>query len=389
MESPTSADKSKEIVSTPPPQEKELSFEEKQFEKAAKKVKAEGYQLMEANHDLGGEDPKEYHTSEHPHSLEPRADRMADIFHSPHHKRELTNIYISFHDTIIEYKHADPKNIVGMIQRRRGAREGDPSGSGGNEALSGQKMAEEMRRANEEAGREIFSEESIQTGIFAIDATYPGVDFGPDFKGAPFEKYPQYKTIIEENPAAKETIDMLKGRGIERGPLFFQPHLESALERGEKVPTEVLITALADLGAAGIEGRSKFFAEGDAEFRELYENIRKPENLSRLLEGDGDADREDRAKVVGAMTSWLQSQPGFAAWQMLRFEKIVHLLKQNGEIDSAKEEGLRKMFEHYPDNVKSTLERVDSRKKDYERIKELGGEKQAFAYLAKEMGYKK
>lgn len=374
----------------PPPQEKELSPEERQFEKAAKQVKAEGYKLMEANHDRGGEDPKEYHTSEHPHSLEVRADRMADILKLTSAEQGLAKVYISFHDTIIDYEHTDPKNIVGMIKRKRGAREGDQSsGSGGNEALSAQKMAEAMRQANEEAGREVFSEEQIRNGIFAIDATYPGVDFGPDFKGAPFEKYPYYKTIVEGNPAAKETIDMLKGGGIEKGPLFFQPHLESALERGEKVPTEVLITALADLGAAGIEGGSKFFAEGDAEFRELYENIRKPENLSRLLEGDGDADREDRAKVVGAMTSWLQSQPGFAAWQMLRFEKIVHLLKQNGEIDSAKEDGLRKMFEHYPDNVKSTLERVDNRKKDYERIKELGGEKQAFAYLAKEMGYKK
>ena len=44
---------------------------------------------------------------------------------------------------------------------------------------------------------------------------------------------------------------------------WFQPHLEKPLEEGQKVPREVLIVALSDLGAAGIAEKELFFKKVD------------------------------------------------------------------------------------------------------------------------------
>lgn len=358
------------------------------FENVSKEIKLSGYRFHKQEHDREGRDPKIYHTSEHLRTLEQRAEKMAEVLNLSPEQRAVAEMAIDWHDTVIEYDEADPNNFLAMIRRHRGAREGDkPSGTEGNEGRSTRLLEEEMRKANERAGREIFTEEQIRTAVWAIDATYSDVNLGPDFKGAPFEEYPYYEVAMRQNPALGELFDELKKQGVVKGPLFFQPHLERPLENGQPVPREVLITALADLGAAGLAGKEEFFKEGDDEMRELHANLRRPEVMHRLAEGDEDADRVDCEKATAAFMSWLDSQPGFVAWQNLRFEKIVHLLKQQNGISPEEEQGLRGQFSHYPDNIRATRDRAKELKVQVEQIKATDGEKEAFLYLVRNMHY--
>ena len=247
----------------------------------------------------------------------------------------------------------------------------------------------ETNKKTKKTGREVFSEQQIATVEHAIDATYPGVDFGPDFKGALFDKYPFLQEITARNPEVQKILEFLKEKGIDRGPLFFQPYLEKPLEQGEKVPPEVMIVALADLGGSGTEEAPAFFGEGDAEFRELYENVRQKSNLSRLLNGLEEKDKEDRTKVGAAMLGWLKSQPAFAVWQMLRFEKTAYLLETSGQLNQEQSGQLKNYFFRYGENIKKALERAENLSGEHERTKQESGEREAFAFLAEQMGYQK
>lgn len=378
------SDKKKEVTEAMTPvQERETVFEN-----ASKEIKLNGYRFHEQAHDREGRDPKTYHTSEHPRTLEGRAKQMVEVLRLSPKQRVVIEVAIAWHDTVIEYDEADPNNLLAMIRRHRGAREGDkPKGTEGNEGKSARLLEQEMRKANEIAKQEIFTEEQIHAARWAIDATYPDVSLGSDFKGATFEEYPYYETAIAQNPDLGALFDELRTQGITKGPLFFQPHLEKPLEGGQKVPREVLIVALSDIGAAGSAEKETFFKEGDDEMRELYANLRKPDVMRRLTESDEETEQTNREKVAAAFIGWLDSQPGFAAWQALRFEKILHLLKQQNDITPEEEQGLRAQFSHFADNVRAARDRVKGLKTKSEEIKSISGEKAAFAYLAQNLHY--
>ncbi len=356
------------------------------FEKAAEKVADDGREFHRAKHDPGGEVPKEYHTSEHLDVLKARGEKLADVFNLSPERRAVLNVAIAWHDTVIEYDAAKPDDVTAMIRRHRGAREGDqPSGAEGNEAKSARLTEQEMSVENM-AGDEVFTDEHIRVVRQAIEATYPDANLGPDFKGAPFKEYEYYQTAIEQNPDLKNLFDELEAQGVTKGPLFSQPHLENALEKGESVPREVLITALADLGAAGCAEDFEFFREGNGEMRELYENLRRTDTMRRLLDGDTDTDKNDRAKATVALTGWLNSQPGFAAWQALRFEKIVHLLKKQNALTAEEESGLRGQFSRYAENARAAQERARNVKREIDGWGAVG-EKLAFRYLFGTLGF--
>ncbi len=353
------------------------------FQATVDTIRQKGYEFHRAEHDADGRDPKIYHVSEHPRTVERRAEKMADIFNLSSEQRGVMKMAIARHDTIMEYDPADENDLLAMIHRHRRARETDKTmRTEGNEKGSARLLEEEMRKANEDADQEIFTEEHIKTGIWAIHATYTDRD-----QEAVFEQYPYYSIIIEQNPVLGRLLDDLKTQEIKKGPLFFQPHLEKPLEDGKPVPREVLVVALSDLGAAGCADKEEFFKEGDDEMRELYGNLRKPEIFSRLAEGNTEQDREDREKVMNAFIAWLEGQIGFVVWQALRFEKIIHLLKKQNGINEEEEQGLRAFFCHYEENIRATQDRAIRLKKEVEDKKSQDGEKLAFLYLARSMGY--
>jgi len=380
-------------IPTPPkrlPVDAEAAFEAKErnieFIQAAEEVISAGDALMAKNHDSGPKQ-KEFHTSGHPRTLKYRAEVTAQIFELSNRRMLLSKIIINYHDTIInfnpaaEYDPTKPETMVSMIMRHRGAREGDkPNGENGNEALSAKAMVEEMRKKLDQDGNPIFTEEEIATAVLAVDATYPDVELGKDFQGAEFKKDPYYAELTKKNPDLGKFIDSLEERGITKGIKFTQPHLENLLENGKCVPEEVLAMAMSDLGGCGIMRPEEFFEEGNSEFRELYSNIRK--HLA-MLTTDKSKDKE-RAIAVKAMQGWMNSQARFATWQMIRFEKIVYLLRENGQIKEEDEKDLRDYFSQYTSNINASLDRV-------ERVNKILGEERdemmGFVYMAEQMGY--
>lgn len=359
------------------------------FEQAADMLIQKGDAIMRQNHGLQG-DEKVYHTLEnHIDPFQKRAKEIADALGLNQEQQKLISIIISWHDTVIDYDKPDPENIVGMVRRHRGAREGDnkamgeKGGTNGNEARS----AKDMVQAMKETGQ--CTQDQIDTAQFGVDVTYPDVALGPDFQGAAFTQDPLYEQIVASNPRIAEMVAFLNEQGITKGPHFFQPHLENELRNQKKIPEEVLVVALGDLGAAGCSRNpEQFFVEGDNEAKESYHNIRQPENLERLLTGDGEKDQEDRKKASGALFGWLHSQSGFAMWQMIRFEKILYWLRENGQFDHAKEQQLRSVVQYYEADIKASVERDLRIKAEYDSRISKQGDKAAFDYLAQEMNYK-
>jgi hypothetical protein len=370
--------------------EKRIETLESSFEKASREIENKGYRIHEQNHDEGGIDPKIYHISEHPKILKLRAELMIAIFNLSPKQRVVIEMAIAWHDTIINYDKPDPDNLLGMIRRRRGAREGDmPNEAEGNEGQSGKSLEQEMLEVNRIAKKEIFTEEQIINAVWGVHATYPDVNFGKDFKGAKFEEYPYYNFAVAQNQAIGRLFEWLKTQNITKGLLFFQPHLEIPLEQMQKVPKEVLIVALSDLGGAGMAGKEAFFKEGDDEMRELYYNLLQPDIMYGLINGDGEQDQFDRKEVADAFFKWLENQIGFVAWQALRFEKILHLLKKQDDISPAEEEKLRFQFSHFEDNVRATCDRTEKLKEEFKKTKSNPnfGEAKAFLNLAQTLGY--
>ncbi|MGH2507210.1 MAG: hypothetical protein ACREGH_04000 [Minisyncoccia bacterium] len=355
---------------------------ESELLKNAREIELNGYLHHAALHDPGGEDPKQYHISEHPHAVAERAERIADIFNLPEEDRAIVRMAIAWHDTVMEYDAADPGNVASRIRRHRGAREGDtPSGSEGNEAQSARLLKKEMEDANQLAGHEIFSERQISTAVWAVDATYPDVHIGS------FRDYPFFGQALLHNPALTACFSELERGDISQRPLFFQPHLEQPLERGKKVPREVLIVALADLDQCGMGSSLEFSIEGDREMRELYANLQNPLVLKRIIDGTAEQDKFDRSKVKEECLAWLKSQAGFAAWQALRFEKIFYLLKEQHDLSDDEERALRQQFNHFVDNVRASSERASQLQALYDTSFRVAGEGQAVADLLKTMGY--
>ena len=350
------------------------------FDAAVQQIVLEGDRRMAENHGPEGIDPKHLHSPEHPQNLQRRAEALEGILGVTPAEVALRKMAVSWHDIVINYDTPADDKPASMIRgRHRGAREGDqPKGAEGNEAKSAAALAEEMRK------KELFTEDQISRAVYAIDATYPDAQLGADFKGVSFREYPWYPEIASRNPNVEKIIANLEGKGISKGPLFTQPHLERALEAGQKVPPEALIIGLVDVGHPGCEDFSGFNSDGNGEFRELRPNILK--NWERLATGNSDEDKADRAAVAELMMSWKKGQIGFAAWQMLRFEKIMLLLEHNGQITPDQVEQCRAAFSNFENNIQEQVKRTEEIEREYNRLAQED-ERTAFIQLAITMGY--
>lgn len=351
---------------------------ESELIEAIKRVSDEGLRIFLANHGPESPEPKEFHGLGHLERMGRRVEKLAEVFRLPLNSREALKMMINWHDAIINFTPTDPNKLLAMISRHRGARKGDlPNGAAGNE---GESANGQDKRLTDER---IFTSQDRKKFRWAVETTFPEIDFGKNFTDCPF-----LEQILKRKSSLRDLLRELKVLGIEKGARFSQPHLESYLEKDMDVPCEVLIIGLTDLGAAGMDDEKTFFLEGDAEMRELYGNIRKPKVLSRLINGDEIADQTDRQAVACAFLKWLNDQAGFAMWQYLRFEKIMFLLNQDKKISRKEEREMRSLFNHYEPNIRASIERAKRIKIDFEKLTSEKGEKEAFRYLAKELGYK-
>ncbi len=365
-------------------------------EKIGEQLVKMGDQLMEKNNP---KEQKPYHNIEHPMELYNRAEKMANIFGLSEERKLMTKIIISYHDAIIDTVAppdympgvSAPQVLTAMVTRKRGAMEGDFSaGVNGNEARSAELCADAMIKSG------VYNKKDIDTAKLGIQVTYPGVEGGPDWRGVLFDNEQDkeyYDNAIKNQKGFGEMVERLKQKGIVKGIKFFQPHLENALQKGEKVPEEVLIMAMSDLGGSGIISAEQFEKEGNAEGREVKSNI--VNNMKNLLSQEGWV--SERENVVRDIQSWFDAQVTFPVIQAIRFEKIVSLLKKNGQLDSGREAGLREMFSHFTENALGSLKRAEEAE-DYRAGKiddngniktqaEKPDEMSVFKYMAKRMGY--
>ena len=84
---------------------------------------------------------------------------------------------------------------------------------------------------------------------------------------------------------------------------------------------------------------------------------------------------------------WLASQEVFATFQALRFEDIMSLLRKTEQIKPEQETELRGQFSHYTENIRAAHARSERTRKEFNDAKDALGEKEAFVFIARTMGY--
>jgi len=339
----------------------------------AEGIIAAGFKIHGEEHDEGGIDQKQYHESLHLDTVVHHMEKILIAIDVSSKDQYLTLIAIAWHDKVLSYQHASSGELLEQISRFRGARASDlPSGSEGSEAQSARAVAQHMRDANKQV--EIFTEDDIRVVTLAIEFTFP------EFKLAKFADYPYYAQALENNPKLIAAIGEMREGGTRDELYITQPHFDEALEAENKIPRPALIMAVADLATSGMESASDFFNEGDAECRELHENLRDPKRLETISE-------IECIKVKNMLLNWLDGQPGFVAWQALRFEKLMYRLNEKNELSQSEIDKMRLHFCQFENNIRASMVRAQSMRETVENFVSQQGEKAALISLMKTMGF--
>lgn len=175
-----------------------------------------------------------------------------------------------------------------------------------NELSSANDLVAMMKKANNDAGVIIFTEQDMQTGLDAIKGTIPGYDS-------------KLNTVV-------------------------QPHL------AKEANLIVRAIALADLGGAGIDGPETFRAEGDALFREENLDIAKDLREKRAL-GD-----EDKEFYRARMLAWTKSQADFALGRKLRLAEELPV-----NINIKTRQKLLDLFSHFDESISNAKALAEQR----------------------------
>lgn len=259
-----------------------------------------------------------FHNTAHTKDMKERAKRLASVIHEadltffPERNIKIAEFAGSYHDTVQKWvENRVKEDDFEKVMRRRL--------SGDNEKASAKEAVDFMQKVNEESGMEIFLDDEKFSVHEAIMATVPGFD-------------PEKGTVI-------------------------QPSLTP--ESG--VITKVV--ALADLGAAGMDGPRKFLPEGDALFREenldILDALKHPEAIND----------EEKEYYRNRMLGWTKFQPKFAGGRQALLEKELE-----GISEPAKK-AVRKLFDKFDASIKTAEERAKRRIK------------MTFEELAADMGY--
>lgn len=226
---------------------------------------------------------------------------------------EIGAFAAAFHDTTQEWEES-------IIQEGSWSKIIRKRFTGENENVSAEEAAAFMEKVNQEAGQEIFSLRDIDVAREAISATIPGFN-------------PELKTVIQPN-----------------------------LNEHSSVVARAL--ALADIGAAGMDGPEVFCREGDAVFREENLDIMdKLKNINALSEGEKEYFRE-------RMLNWTKFQSSFAEGRKTLLETELQ-----GMPESARDE-IKKLFKKFDHSIEAAEKSAEKR------------QSLSFEELARDMGYK-
>src|SRR3989344_3856085 len=251
----------------------------------------------------------EYHRRDHTDAVLRRVDAILNTLKASLKEMALGKVAGAFHDTVQNWVETPDAN-TGVPKRKRFI--------GDNEKASAEEASAFMNETNKD-GIDVFSADDIKQVVEAIMVTVPG------FNG---------KTVI-------------------------QPGLQ------KDSPLVVLTIALADLGAAGMDGAEQYLKEGDENFRE--ENI----DIARAIE-NGQSITSDQAETFKQrMIGWTKFQPIFATGRQEMLEQEI------AGLTSEQQDAIRSLFNKFPESIKAATDRIAPR------------ENMTFPELAKDMGYAK
>lgn len=218
----------------------------------------------------------------------------------------------AFHDLIQKWEKnsLQEKEFVKITRRRFST---DNERASADEAI---KFMEEINRENDE---EIFSENNKRVVREAIEVTIPGFD-------------PSLQTVIQPN--LKENTSLI-ARAV----------------------------ALADIGAAGMEGPEAFLPEGDALFRE--ENL----DILKALKNPRNISEKEKEYYQKRMLNWSKSQESFVQGRKTRLAEELQGIPEKGK------EIIASLFNEFDDSVREINEKNKER------------ENMSFEELAVNMGY--
>ncbi len=252
-----------------------------------------------------------YHRKEHTNAVIQRVELILAALKASLREALLGKIAAAFHDTKQDWEPKFDANTKGL-KRIRFAKQNEDS-SAGEAALF-------MQQANHnEEGREIFTSQDIQSVVDAIMVTIPG------FNG---------KTVVQENL-----------------------HKDS--------PLVVRALALADLGAAGMDGAEQYLQEGDANFRE--ENL----DIARAIESGQPITPDQVENFKQRMLGWTKFQPKFAEGRQEMLEQEISGLPPE------QQDPIRSLFNKFSESIQAATDRIARR------------EAMTFPELVKDMGYAK
>ena len=191
---------------------------------------------------------------------------------------------------------------------------------GDNEKASARAALEFMEKANQEAEEEIFKDEDIEMVREAIVVTIPEFDT-------------ERKTVI-------------------------QPHLNKESSFVARA------LALADIGAAGMEGYNEFGREGDALFRE--ENL----DILSALENLEELTLEQKEYFRNRMLMWSKFQSEFASGRKSLLKKEL------SGLTSPVQDRVKDLFDTFDESIAGAEATATKR------------EKMTFEELTEDMGYR-
>jgi len=343
-------------------------------QRAVEEMSENMVEAIEAGHD------RSFHNLEHAQDVKTAALKILDAIQAV--APNLIDIDASrivaaaadFHDSVVN---GVVNRETGKFQRNRGAGPADTdklpenikaevaASGGGNEELSA-KLAVQMIGDVDRTGA-VFTREMNDEVRAAIDATHPAVTFlrfDPKEVDEPFKKY------FPANEKGEVSVFA-----------FDQNHLkpESSLS--------TLAVAIGDLSYVGQVSAEEFAERGNAEFREINEDIG-----TDLKRGVENLDGLRKSSIAGQMLQWVTSQVPFAKTQAMLFERKLddNLIINNDPAGDAIKKGLRDLYPRFDNNLVGAIERDVRIAEKYGVLlspNAYPAQDKLFAELAQELGY--
>ncbi|HEX8946617.1 MAG TPA: hypothetical protein VF829_00145 [Candidatus Paceibacterota bacterium] len=269
-------------------------------------------------------EPLAYHGVSHTERAVERMERLISVLRRLGYEVSARDEYLGkvsgfYHDSVMDF---DEKTIV------------EPNVG----------MSKVMMVLHRDKNEQLSAEKALQ-GMRAMQRKYPGIFTDKD------------EALVHDAIVAGTFPGFAQGT-------VYQP----VLDRGGESPLATRLLALADIGAAGMDGPDVFRREGDAFFRE--ENLDIADAIETLRNG-GTLDAARKAYFISRMRAWSNIQVSFAEGRKAFLEKEL------APFPPEVREGLkREVFNQFEASIAAARAQAERR-----------AHMDSFEELAQDMGY--